>query len=193
MQPRFSRLLLPNRLHEEVSYGFSFWWSFFFSCRRFIPRSFVALKPALVKTCRPCENPLPGSVLIDQLSVPQCFKSMYVGTTRYSSFADENKRRDDSCVFYTHNNQQRVGRILAIVKEKDQQPQCIVQPVVVSKKITFTVNRKKYECPNLFYGYFRANDLLLINWRDLHEKLAYVRYDDELFIFFRFPNLVESS
>lgn len=151
------------------------------------------MKSDLVKTCHPCQNLLPDSAIINQLLEPQWFKSMYVGTTRYESFIDESKRRDDSCVFFTHNNQRRVGRILAIVKEKDQQPQCIIEPVVITRKISFTINRKKYECPNVFYGHFHSGDRLLVSWRDLHDKLAYALHIDELFVFFRFPNLVESS
>jgi hypothetical protein len=164
-----------------------------FSYRIFIPRLLTAVKSAIVKVYHPCNNPFSHLDIFNNLNEPQFFKSASIGTIRYRSYVSKEQTRDDSCVLFTKNGHQCIGRILIIVRDKNQDVLFLIQPAVVEKSLTFSVSRKMYTCPNVFFGHFESNNFVLHSWRDLNDKLAYVYNSDRSCIFFRFPNLVESS
>jgi hypothetical protein len=80
-----------------------------------------------------------------------------------------------------------------IIRDKDEQVSFLIQPAIIEKTLTFSISKKTYTCPNVFFGYFESNKFLMRSWRDLNDKLAYVCNSDNSYIFFRFPNLFESS
>lgn len=150
-------------------------------------------KPSTIKMFHPIDNPLPNLISSHQASDRQFFKSIAVGTVRYGSYRGESHIRDDSCVVYSKESREYIGRILAIFRENDGQVFCWMEPVKITSTISFTVSKKVYECPNVFKGRFDLQNAFIIGWRCLKDKLAYVRISNDCFTFFRFPNLVESS
>jgi hypothetical protein len=180
-----------------IQKGKYFYFSFeiFLSLHRtFIPRVLTACKSVIVKVYHPCDNLFPRVTVLDRLIEPQFFRSASIGTVRYQSYASKEQTRDDSCVLFVKNDQQYVGRVSMIIRDKNGETLFLIQPAVIEKTLAFTVNKKTYTCHNILFGYFDLNKFLLLRWYVLQEKLAYVNNNNNnSYIFFRFPNLVESS
>lgn len=147
----------------------------------------------IVKVYHQCDNLFPRLAILGRLIEPQFFRSASIGTVRYQSYISSEQTRDDSCVIFVHNDEQKIGRILMISRDKNGDTLFLIQPAVIQKALTFSIRRKTYTCNNISFGYFHLNKFLLVSWRVLKEKLAYVDNGNNSYIFFRFPNLVESS
>ncbi len=161
--------------------------------RTFIPRLLTACKSGIVKVYHPCDNLFPRLTILDQLIEPQFFRSVSIETARYQSYISKEQTRDDSCVLFVKNYQQYIGCILMIICDKNGDTLFLIQPAVIGKTLTFSICKKTYTCNNICFGYLDLKKFLLLSWRDLKEKLAYFDNSKNSYIFFRFPNLVESS
>ena len=150
-------------------------------------------KLAIVKVHHPCDNLFPRLTILDRVTEPEFFRTASVGTVRYQSYVSKEETRDDSCLLFVKNDQQYIGRISMINRDKNGHILFLSQPAIIEKTLTFSISKKTYTCNNIFFGYLDLDKFLLLNWRDLKEKLAYFYNSKNSYIFFRFPNLVESS
>jgi hypothetical protein len=80
-----------------------------------------------------------------------------------------------------------------IIRDKYGEVVFLIQPAIIEKTLTFSVNKKTYTCKNILFGYLDLKKFLLLSSRHLKDKLAYFDNSNNSYIFFRFPNLVESS
>jgi len=151
------------------------------------------LKQVIVKVYHPCDNLFSHLKIFDRLTEPEFFRSASVGTVRYQSYINKERRRDDSCILFIKNGRQYIGRISMIIRDKKGEVLFLIQPAIIEKTLTFSVCKKTYTCKNVLFGHFDLNTCFLQSWRDLKDKLAYVNNSNNSYIFFRFPNLVESS
>ena len=104
----------------------------------------------------------------------------------------------DSCILFIISNKLRLGFINNIIRVNNTKQYSYlyqVQLVVINSYLHINVNGNNVFCKNVLFGNLDSNDMYMyIKPEQICEKLIHV-FDKQSkqFIFFRFPNLVESS
>lgn len=124
------------------------------------------------------------------------YQSCYVWTVRFTiATYRTNRQRSDSCVLFILAGKPMVGFIVNIVETEQKQLLFRIHRISISKKLHVTINNKQVTCPNVIHGNLEGdNGFVYIKQDSIIEKLIHI-YDARLrsYIFFRIPNLCESS
>ena len=124
------------------------------------------------------------------------YLSCYFSTIRYTTVAYRtNRQQIDSCILFMLAGKTAIGFIANIIETDHQQLLFRIHRVSIDNKLYVTMNNKRITCSNVFHGNFDdESSFVYIKPQSIIEKLVHV-YDDHLrcYIFFRVPNLCESS
>ena len=106
-------------------------------------------------------------------------------------------QKNDSCVLYRIAKKVRFGFITSIIQPSPDRNDCVfhVRDVPVNGYLTINVNGTQITCSTVIFGSAeQKHSSFFIRPVDIVEKLAYVfNISSKTFIFFRFPNMLESS
>jgi len=105
------------------------------------------------------------------------------------------RHHNDSCVLFTLAGEPMVGFIVNIIETEQKQLLFRIHRISTTKKLHVTINNKRVACPNVIHGNLEdENGFVFIKQDSIIEKLIHT-YDTGLrcYIFFRVPNLCESS
>lgn len=124
------------------------------------------------------------------------YKSCYVSGRHFKTANFfHNKKIHDSCVLFNVAGETFVGFIMNIMRLVGNEILFRIQQVSVKDKFHLKMKQKKITCSNVFHGSLnQTSGFLFVQPDAVIEKLVYV-YDAKMnaYIFFRVPNLLESS
>ncbi|CAF5100421.1 unnamed protein product [Rotaria sp. Silwood1] len=127
------------------------------------------------------------------------FKTCHIGSNRFTTLSDNKTSTfTDSCILFTINDTLRLGFIRHIIRVnciKQCSYLCQVQLVTIDSYLDININGDVVPCKNVLFGNLDPlNSYVYIKFEEIIEKIIHV-FDKQSkrFIFFRFPNLVESS
>ena len=126
------------------------------------------------------------------------YKSIVFRGIRFTTVTYQTLRRQtDSCVLYKVAAKLRVGFITSIVKTSENYNEYIVQvrDAPLKQYLSINLNGELITCSHVtFSNSQQTNNSFFVRPNNILEKLAYV-FDNKskYFIFFRFPNMIESS
>ena len=106
-----------------------------------------------------------------------------------------NRQEDDSCVLFTLARKPAIGFIANIICTLQNELIFRIHPIVIKNQLYVIMNSKQIMCPNVLHGDLDPSGAFVyVQPQSIIEKLIYV-YDKRLkrYIFFRVPNLCESS
>ncbi|CAF4450948.1 unnamed protein product [Rotaria socialis] len=123
------------------------------------------------------------------------FSSYKIGRVRYTTVDYSNtKVVDDSAVLFQVNGEIHFGLINSIFTDDDDETLVEVWPLSNPKDFYILINGKKIDMPSIQEGKLEKNDnFYYVSACDIIEKCVYWRNKSNDFIFFRYPNLEESS
>ncbi|CAM4767431.1 unnamed protein product [Rotaria magnacalcarata] len=123
------------------------------------------------------------------------FSSYKIGRVRYTTVDYSNtKVVDDSAVLFQVNDEIHFGLINSIFTDDDDETLVEIWPLSNPKDFYILINGKNIDMPSIQEGKLEKNDnFYYVSACDIIEKCVYWRNKSNDFIFFRYPNLEESS
>ena len=126
----------------------------------------------------------------------ELYKSCYVSTNRFTTIMYRMTRQsNDSCVLFKLAGKLAIGFIVNIIRARDNALLFRINRVSIKDKLHVIIDGKPVTCPNVFYGDLDpSNTPVLIRPPLIIEKIVHL-YSEQLscYVFFRIPNLCESS
>ena len=124
------------------------------------------------------------------------YKSCYISNVRFNSMSDGNKSQSsDCCLLFNLGGKLQIGFINSIIQIHGKKALFRMRLVSIKDKVRVKLTNHRIACGNVFYGGIDSfNEFVYITFDDVVEKLIYV-YEKKLqsYIFFKVPNLLESS
>jgi hypothetical protein len=124
------------------------------------------------------------------------YKMCHVSTNRFTTVMHSAAhQKNDSCVLFNLAGKQAVGFIVNIICTRQKELLFRISRVSIKNQLFVALNNKKIPCPNVLHGTLDSFDVhVYVKSQSIVEKLVHV-YDKKLksYIFFRVPNLCESS
>ncbi|CAF3153953.1 unnamed protein product [Rotaria sp. Silwood2] len=118
-----------------------------------------------------------------------CWKNNVQFSIYESSSTSKNS---DSCVLFKDKHEIKCGFIMAIIYDMKQQCNMVLHTVSIDQQDSFTFKKKTVVNPFIFWGQLSdPRNMVTIPIDDIIVKLAYSKQD--IFHFFQFPNIVEST
>lgn len=126
------------------------------------------------------------------------FKRMIFNNIRFTAITYQTHgSRSDSCVLFKLTGKVRVGFIITFIQRTSNTNECIIhiRDAPVNRYLTINLDGVQITCKNVMFSKSeQTHSHFFIKPTDIVEKLVHV-FDNssKTFIFFRYPNMVESS
>lgn len=123
------------------------------------------------------------------------YTSCKIGHIRYTSVDySKSKVADDSAVIFKLEDEFHFGLITAIFSDEDNDILLELWPISNAKKLNIVTKLKTIQVPSIQEGTLENNNnFYYVSINDIIEKCVYWRRESNRVIFFRYPNLEESS
>ena len=124
------------------------------------------------------------------------YKSCYLSSNRFTTLMHcMTRQKNDSCVLFTLGGKPAIGFIVNIIYTSQKDVLFRINRISIKNKLYVIMNNKQITCPNVLHGDLdQSGAFVYVKPQSIIEKLVHV-YDKHLkcYIFFRIPNLCESS
>lgn len=122
------------------------------------------------------------------------FSSCKIGNVRFTTMNYSNsKMADDSAILFKQNDEIHFGLIISIFTDEQNDILLEIWPLSNSNIFRIFVNGQHIDLVSIQEGKLEDNNFYYISINDIVEKCVYWRTEPDHFIFFRYPNLEESS
>ena len=122
------------------------------------------------------------------------YKSCWKNNIRFSIFQSNSTTNKicDSCVLFKDQHQTNCGFVTAIVYDSKQECYVVLHKIHIHRQASFTFKNKKIINPFIFWGDLTdPPQMITVHLNDIFVKLAYSK--QEMFHFYQYPNVVEST
>ena len=123
------------------------------------------------------------------------FKTCYYFSNRFTVMENcSSGKKNDSCLLFSLAGHPSIGFIQNIIQVRHRELILRICKVNIKNQLCLTFHKKRILCPNIYYGDIDDSSSVFIKPEAIIEKIVYV-YDKQLklYVFFRVPNLSESS
>ena len=124
------------------------------------------------------------------------YKSCYLSTNRFTTVMHcTTRQKNDSCVLFRLGGKMAIGFIVNIIQTDEKELLFRINRVWIRDQLRLVINSNSIACSNVYHGNIDSHsEFVYVKPQSVVEKLIHV-YDAQLkaYIFFRVPNLCESS
>lgn len=124
------------------------------------------------------------------------YRSCHISTVRFTIVSYRiHGQKNDGCALFTLAGKPRIGFIVNIIETEHKQLLFRIRRISIKNNLRIVMNNKQITCPNVIHGNLDDDGgFVYANQDSIIEKLIYT-YDINLrcYVFFRVPNLCESS
>ena len=124
------------------------------------------------------------------------YRSCHISTIRFTIVSYRiDGQKSDGCILFTLAGKPAIGFVVNIIETERKQLLFRIRRISIKNTLYITMNTKQIKCPNVIHGDLEGDGGFVYAKQDsIIEKLIYT-YDAKLrcYIFFRVPNLCESS
>ncbi|CAF1410154.1 unnamed protein product [Adineta ricciae] len=133
-----------------------------------------------------------SSITFKNVTIYQTFCKNHIQFSTYDLLSTT--KNSDSCLLFKHQQQQfSCGSFFAIIRESVDDYRLIIHTVDITNHDSLKLKNKQIMNPFIFWGKLtNPHRLVTIHAQDIITKLAYNKIGD-VFQFFRYPNIVEST